>query len=927
MDGRGPAPAFRLISSEEDTPPDITVPVPPVNGSHGGAATAASSHVGDGSEVTDGEGGARESAGAASDLWAAFSFGRGGESRGGWRAALNQLLRRGNDLEAAAVNHRYTQEERARLKQFQSIDYLAPSSRVYRHWLAAQPWGRYWDRWLMMALIGVAVGLVGYFLHLSVHILAAIKYHGTRWLLSHTHVIVGWVFNITFSLALVYASTWLVVNIAPEAGGAGVAEVTAYLNGCFMPKILNIRTFAVKFLSAATAVGSGLPVGPEGPMIHMGAIVGAGLSQGHSTTLGIDSGLFRRFQNPKDKRDFVTAGAAMGVAVAFSAPIGGLLFVLEEIASFWQQSLGWQIFFACMMAVLTSDTMRSMQAAIGEGQFGMFDSVFFEVKTQLTTHVLMVVPAAAIGIICGICAIIFTLINLKVARARQEFFKGRPAKWRMAEPCALIVIFVTLGMILPLFFPCTPTQCVIIQGETKPLCPEGTPQDIKRIVEDSTELYTCSRTAHDSEIPPEWDPDGKGGGSGSKNISVPKAYNELATLMSVPGEDAIRHLFSRGTHREFGYAAIIVMLIFYFLGAAWTAGSAISSGVFVPMLLIGACIGRLVGLVVVDIAAAHGAGSQGAPPGVFLPPSPWAWIDPGAFALIGAGAFMGGVTRMTLALAVIIMEMSNDVRILLPVMVAIMIAKFVADAATHSLYHGLLEVKCVPFLPKDPHSTISLDLVEVRYVMAAPVVTLREQMRLGDVRDVLRKTRHNGFPVVRDTPQGGVCVGLVVRDHLMKLLVEAVKRGTCQHLEVPFSDLNRQFVDASALESEAAQQMAVLEGRPLTPAHFPNDPSLWDEPLDLTPYINTSAVRVPESFTLERAYILFSTMGLRHLVVVDEHNRVRGMVTRKDLLGYKLDEAVKRSRSGGPLASQATLESPVATPHVPLAADATPDRF
>jgi hypothetical protein len=36
-----------------------------------------------------------------------------------------------------------------------------------------------------------------------------------------------------------------------------------------------------------------------------------------------------------------------------------------------------------------------------------------------------------------------------------------------------------------------------------------------------------------------------------------------------------------------------------------------------------------------------------------------------------------------------------------------------------------------------------------------------------------------------------------------------------------------------------------------------------------------AAIRVPESYTLERAYILFSTMGLRHLVVVDEHNRVR----------------------------------------------------
>ena len=71
------------------------------------------------------------------------------------------------------------------------------------------------------------------------------------------------------------------------------------------------------------------------------------------------------------------------------------------------------------------------------------------------------------------------------------------------------------------------------------------------------------------------------------------------------------------------------------------------------------------------------------------------------------------------------------------------------------------------------------------------------------------------------------------------------------------------------------QRSSPLQGRPLTPSHFPNDPGLWEEVLDLCPYINTSALIVPETFTIERSYILFSTLGLRHLVVVDDYNRVK----------------------------------------------------
>lgn len=112
--------------------------------------------------------------------------------------------------------------------------------------------------------------------------------------------------------------------------------------------------------------------------------------------------------------------------------------------------------------------------------------------------------------------------------------------------------------------------------------------------------------------------------------------------------------------------------------------------------------------------------------------------------------------EMTTEYTACIMQVSNDVRMVLPLLVAIIIAKWIADAVSHSLYHAILEVKCVPILHSSPQSRVSLDLIPVHHVMAYPVVILQEQMPLTKVREVLRDTRHNGFPVVRNTPQGQV---------------------------------------------------------------------------------------------------------------------------------------------------------------------------
>ena len=124
------------------------------------------------------------------------------------------------------------------------------------------------------------------------------------------------------------------------------------------------------------------------------------------------------------------------------------------------------------------------------------------------------------------------------------------------------------------------------------------------------------------------------------------------------GSSAIKHLISRGTPHEFGYGSLITFFIVYYLGAAVTAGSVISSGLFVPMLLMGAIIGRCMGLVATNVAEASGFTANDFNSEYFR------WLDPGVWAMVGAGAFMAGVSRLTLSLAVIVMEMTNEVTII-----------------------------------------------------------------------------------------------------------------------------------------------------------------------------------------------------------------------------------------------------------------------
>ena len=58
------------------------------------------------------------------------------------------------------------------------------------------------------------------------------------------------------------------------------------------------------------------------------------------------------------------------------------------------------------------------------------------------------------------------------------------------------------------------------------------------------------------------------------------------------------------------------------------------------------------------------------------------------------------------------------------------------------------------------------------------------------------------------------------------------------------------------------------------------------------PYVNQSAVSIQSKFSLHRTYIIFRSLGLRHLTVVNECNQVVGVITRKDLMGFNMEEKI-----------------------------------
>ncbi|OXB75114.1 UNVERIFIED_CONTAM: hypothetical protein H355_003192 [Colinus virginianus] len=70
----------------------------------------------------------------------------------------------------------YHCEEREQPVSHESLDYLPSHSGVYKKWLQEKTYGKEWDRWLLMGLIGTAVGMLGFLTHQIVDSLVKLKW-------------------------------------------------------------------------------------------------------------------------------------------------------------------------------------------------------------------------------------------------------------------------------------------------------------------------------------------------------------------------------------------------------------------------------------------------------------------------------------------------------------------------------------------------------------------------------------------------------------------------------------------------------------------------------------------------------------------------------------------------------------------------------
>ncbi|KAJ0340826.1 hypothetical protein COL922a_002951 [Colletotrichum nupharicola] len=288
--------------------------------------------------------------------------------------------------------------------------------------------------WLVVTLIGITIGLNAAFLNIITEWLSDIKmgYCTTAFYLNETFCCwgedngcaewhkwtgfgpVNYLLYIIFGTVFAFTSATLVKSFAPYAAGSGISEIKCIIAGFVMKGFLGFWTLLIKSVCLPLAIASGLSVGKEGPSVHYAVCTGNVISR-----------LFDKYRrNAAKTREILSACAAAGVAVAFGSPIGGVLFSLEEMSSYFPLKTLWRSYFCALVATAVLAAMNPFRT----GQL-----VMFQVHYDRSWHFFEVVFYIILGIFGGLYGAFVIKWNLRAQAFRKKFL----TKYAIAEATIL----------------------------------------------------------------------------------------------------------------------------------------------------------------------------------------------------------------------------------------------------------------------------------------------------------------------------------------------------------------------------------------------------------------------------------------------------------------------------------------------------------
>uniref|UniRef100_A0A7N6ACB6 Chloride channel protein n=1 Tax=Anabas testudineus TaxID=64144 RepID=A0A7N6ACB6_ANATE len=301
---------------------------------------------------------------------------------------------------------------------------------------------------------------------------------------------------------------------------------------------------------------------------------------------------------------------------------------------------------------------------------------------------------------------------------------------------------------------------------------------------------------------------------------------------------------------------LALALIFKIVITIFTFGMKIPSGLFIPSMAVGAIAGRIVGIAVEQIAYHHHDWiifKNWCRPGADC-------VTPGLYAMVGAAACLGGVTRMTVSLVVIMFELTGGLEYIVPLMAAAVTSKWVADAfGKEGIYESHIQLNGYPYLDvrdEFTHRTLATDVMRPRRNDPPLAVLTQDSTTVEDVETLIKDTDYNGFPVVVSRESERL-IGFVQR----RDLTLAIKNA-------------RQKQDGVVSSSV----VYFTEDAPQLPASNP-------QPLKLRRILNLSPFTVTDHTPMETVVDIFRKLGLRQCLVT-RSGRLLGIITKKDVLRH-----------------------------------------